>query len=196
MERLGVVRLTVLLGDQLDVEQLLLQDEANLRRDAKVGRGDQDDLLKHRVLRQLMRVLDIRVQLLLFHHVQMHHVANVQIEYPVLRVFDSERVPHVQLEALIFLNIDQLLERGEGDFQSLATVAEVNLPVLLDHILVAVDGRLLTLVLKLLDNAGELLQQWVRLNDQGFEHLDGLLDVDVPRHQVLLPSIGQSRRHL
>ena len=72
-----MVRLTVLFGDQLDVEQLLLQDETNLRRDAKVSRGDQDHLLKHSVLRKLMRILNIRVQLLLFHHVQMHHIANI-----------------------------------------------------------------------------------------------------------------------
>ena len=64
-----MVRLTVFLCDQLHVEQLFLEDKADLCRDTEVGRSDQNDFLKHGVLGELMGVFNLGVQLLLFHHV-------------------------------------------------------------------------------------------------------------------------------
>ena len=54
-----------------------------------------------------MRVLDVSVQLLLLHHVEVHDIANIQVEYPVLRVLDTESIPHIQLESLVFLDVDE-----------------------------------------------------------------------------------------
>ena len=180
VEGLCVVRLRVFFGDQLHVEQVFLQDEADLGGNAEVGRSDEHDFLQHRVLRQLVRVLDACVQLLLFHHVQVHHVANVQVENPVLRVFHSERVPHIQFESLVFLNVDQFFQSRERNLESLAPISEIDLAVLLDHVLVSVDGRFLTFVFKLFHDAGELLKQRVSLNDERLENFDRLLDVDIP----------------
>ena len=181
VQGLCVVRLGVFLGDQFHVEQVFLQDEADLGGNAEVGRSDEHNFLQHRVLRQLVRVLDARVQLLLFHHVQVHHVADVQVENPVLRVLHSEGVAHIQFEPLVFLDVHQLFQGRERNLESLAPIPEIDLSVLLDHVLVSVDGRLLTFVFKLFDDTGELLKQRVGLNDERLENLDRLLDVDIPR---------------
>ena len=90
-----MVRFTVLLRDQFDIEQILLKNESNLSGDAKVSRGDQHDFLQHCVLGQLVSILDVSVQLLLLHHVEVHDIANIQVEYPVLRVLDTESIPHI-----------------------------------------------------------------------------------------------------
>lgn len=114
VESLCMVRLAVFLSDKLGVpKQLFLQNESNLCGNAKVGRRDQDNFLKHSVLGELVSVFNLGIQLLLLHHVEVHHIPNVQIEDPVLRVLDSERVPHIELVALIFLDTDQLLQGRE-----------------------------------------------------------------------------------
>ena len=108
-----MVRLTVFLGDQLDIEKVLLKDETNLCGDAEVRRCDQDDFFEHGIFGELVRVLNICVQLLLFHHIEVHDISNVQVEDPVLRVLHTECVPDIEFESLVFLDIDELFEGGE-----------------------------------------------------------------------------------
>ena len=113
MQSFRMERLAVFLSDKFDIKQVFLQDETNLGRNAKVTGRDKDDLLKHRVFSQFMSVLNLGVQFLLLHHIEVHHVANVQIEDPVLRVLDSERVPYIELESLVSLDLGQLLHGRE-----------------------------------------------------------------------------------
>lgn len=172
VESLCVESFTVFLCDEFDIEQIFLKNEADLCGDAEVSRGDEDNLFKHSVFGELVGVLDLGVELLLSHHVQVHHIANVQVEDPVLRVLYAQGIPHVQLESLISLQVDQLLQTGETYFQSAPPVLEITLAVLFYHFLVAVDSCFLAFVFKLFYNRCQLLQQRVRLDYQRLEHLD------------------------
>lgn len=53
-----------------------------------------------------MGVLQLRVQFFSAHHVEVHHVADVQVKDPVLCVFDTECVPHVELEPLVLHEVE------------------------------------------------------------------------------------------
>ena len=101
---------TVFLGNRLvRREYAFLKNESYLSRNTKVCRGNEDDLLQHSVFCQLVRILDPRVELLLSHHIKMHHIADIQIVDPVLHILQAKIVPHIELECLIFLNLSQLL---------------------------------------------------------------------------------------
>ena len=102
-------RFTIFLRDKLYVQQVFLEDETNLCRDAKVGRCDEHNFLKHRVLSELVSILKFCVELLLLHHIKVHHVAYIEVEDPVLAVLDAKRVAHIQFESLVFLYAYQLL---------------------------------------------------------------------------------------
>ena len=89
VQRLGVVRFTIFLGHAFDVGHLFLQNESDLRGHTEVGRCYENYFLEHCVLGQLVSVFDTSIQLLFLHHVQVHHVSNVQVENPVLSVFHA-----------------------------------------------------------------------------------------------------------
>ena len=99
-----------------------------------------------------MSVFDTGIQLLFLHHVEVHHVSNVQVENPILSVFHTERIPHVHLVPLIILQLLKLLVVREANPEAFPSFSEIRLPILLDELLVTQDCRLLALVLELLDD--------------------------------------------
>ena len=98
-----VVCLTVFFGYVHRVHHVLLKYEAYLGGNTEVGGRDEHNFLQHRVFGKFVRVLDFRVEFLLSHHIQMHHVANIQIEDPVLRVLNSQSIPYIQFKSLVAL---------------------------------------------------------------------------------------------
>ena len=133
-------RFTVFLGDQLHVQQLFLQDKANLGSDTEVGRCYKYNFLKHRVFSELMSIFEFCIELLFFHHIEVHHISNIKVENPVLAIFHAKCVAHIQLESLILFNVNQLLQSCERNLQTLSTITKVKLAVLFDHFLVTIDG--------------------------------------------------------
>ena len=113
-----------------------------------------------------MSVLNLGIQLLLSHHVQVHNVADVEVKDPVLRVFHAECVPYIELKALVAFQIRQLLKVGEGYLESASAILKVLLPILLDHILITIYRRNLALILELFHNASKFLQEWVSFDYQ------------------------------
>ena len=88
----------------------------------------------------------------------MHDVTNIQVKDPVLAILDSKSVSYIEFESLVFLDVRQLLQRGERDLEPLAPISKILLTILLDHILIAIYCRLVSLIFKLLDNTCQLLK--------------------------------------
>lgn len=106
-------RLAVFLGDQLHVQQVFLKDKTDLSCDTEVGRCYQHNFLEHRVFGELVCVFKLSIELLFLHHIEVHHIPNVQIEDPVLTVLHPKRVADIQLKSLVFFYINQLLHSSE-----------------------------------------------------------------------------------
>ena len=53
-----------------------------------------------------MCIFKFCIQLFGAHHVQVHHVANIEVEDPVLRVFDPKGVPDVELKPLVLNEVE------------------------------------------------------------------------------------------
>jgi hypothetical protein len=108
-----------------------------------------------------------------------HHVADVEVEYPVVVLFDPEVVSDRNLEILPLLKLFDFLHAVETDVELLTLSHEVVLTVPL----VQADVSLLCSLLlgreflELVDDRSQLGQDGVRVSDDLRNHLDLLLDV-------------------
>jgi hypothetical protein len=72
-----------------------------------------------------MRVFKLRVQFFGTHHVKVHHIANVQVEDPVLRVLYTESVADIQFESLVRHDVEKFFFLLEAYAKLFALVFEL-----------------------------------------------------------------------
>ena len=80
---------TIFLRYVFNVRDLLLEDKPDLSGNTEIGRADEDHFLKHCVFGEFVSIFYPGVQFLVSHHIEVHHVAYIQIEDPVELVFDA-----------------------------------------------------------------------------------------------------------
>lgn len=68
---------------------LLLNNKLHLCRNAEVSCDNQHNFLQHGIFAQLMALLNFSVQLISSQTVKVHHVANVEVENPVLLILNA-----------------------------------------------------------------------------------------------------------
>ena len=75
--------------------------EPYFRANTEVSNNIKNNLLQHRVFRQLLENIWLRIELIWVHWSKIHDVTNIQIVNPVVMVFHAERVTHINLEPLV-----------------------------------------------------------------------------------------------
>ena len=106
MPHLRILQAILLLCDALAIQlllmarllQLLGSQEPQLRAHTEVAYREEDDLFEHCVSGQLMTIVDVEVEFFEGHGQQVHDVADVQVEDPVVLVFDAEDCFYVVLQ--------------------------------------------------------------------------------------------------
>eukprot|EP00350_Pseudokeronopsis_sp_OXSARD2_P001904 CAMPEP_0170548312 /NCGR_PEP_ID=MMETSP0211-20121228/6640_1 /TAXON_ID=311385 /ORGANISM="Pseudokeronopsis sp., Strain OXSARD2" /LENGTH=380 /DNA_ID=CAMNT_0010853801 /DNA_START=666 /DNA_END=1808 /DNA_ORIENTATION=- len=166
---LGVPHLRVLLGD---CGVLLLRQKPQLSPQAEVRHHKQNDLLQHGVFVEFMGAVLLGGELISVHGGQVHDVADVQVEDPVITVFDPQDIPHIQLELVVVFEEVDLGFLLEGDlelflgFFLLAFVELVPLPLA-----ETVHSP------ELVDDPHELADHWLHLHNHRLQHLGLLLHI-------------------
>jgi len=67
----------------------LLAEESKLGTDAEVGDREENDLFEHGVPAQFVTVVNVEVEFFEAHRKQVHNITDIQIEDPVVLVFDA-----------------------------------------------------------------------------------------------------------
>ena len=129
--------LAILLCHTFHIWSLLLENKPNLCSNAEICRTYKNHFLEHCIFCELMSIFDLSVQLLVPHHVQMHNIANVQVENPIELVLDSKRASHIKLIDLLTLKSLKLLQRWETDSEPSPFISVICLTVFLDKFLVS-----------------------------------------------------------
>ena len=79
----------------------LLRQKPEFCADAEVRHGQKDDLFEHRVSGKFMRIVNVKVEFVQTHWKQMHNISNVEVENPVILIFDSQDRFHVILQLYV-----------------------------------------------------------------------------------------------
>ena len=96
---------TIFFRNVFNVRDLLLENEPDLGCNTEIGRADEDHFLKHCVFGEFVSILYPGVKFLVPHHIQVHHVAYIQIENPVELVFNAQRTSHIELVDLLVFKL-------------------------------------------------------------------------------------------
>lgn len=68
----------------LSIKILLIIQKPQLRSNTEIRHSQQNNLGKHSIPRKLMRVIQMQIHFLMSQRLQMHDIANVQVEDPVV----------------------------------------------------------------------------------------------------------------
>ena len=79
----------------------LLRQKPEFSPDAKVRHGQKDDLFEHCVSGKFMRIVNVKIELVKTHRKQMHNISNIEVENPVILIFDSQDRFHVILQLYV-----------------------------------------------------------------------------------------------
>ena len=90
--------------------------EPDFRADTEVRDNVQDDLFKHRVFGKLLEYVSLRVELIRVHWREVHNISYVEVVDPVVVVFDSEGIAHVDLVSLALFELHDLANALEFSF--------------------------------------------------------------------------------
>lgn len=106
-------------------------------------------------------------ELITAHETQVHDIADIEIEDPVISLLDAQVVSNRYLEVLLLLNLLNLLQIMETNVQFIPLTDEVLFSVSLEQLHVALLRRLLLRChfLKLVNLRCEFVKDWLGLSN-------------------------------
>ena len=81
----------------------LLRQKPEFSADAEIRDGQENDLLKHCVSGEFMRIVNVKIELVKTHWKKMHNISNVKVENPVILIFDTQDRLYVILQLYVSL---------------------------------------------------------------------------------------------